>query len=387
METYLNKLDDSWLALKEVIVYGLGRTGEKLIAHLIDFLKLNVVLIIDNNPKVVKQKKFHGISIMPLDEVDGAMLKHHKIIVLTGAMAYESIAESLEGKGLKENIDFCNVEQFVPEYNWKNSKKVVLCQVGTSVTTACTLRCRDCCMFTAKVKSYKTYTLEELRQDADAFFRVVDKVLCYQILGGEAFIHKNLGKYIQYLGEEYGAQIGHIQILTNGTVIPDERTLEALKKYDVLVRISDYSLHVNYADKIKKLERTLEEWKIKFSSLKQMKWSDIGFPDRQKNWGENDADIHNHMIVCSRNCQQLNDQRYYFCGTFWGAVKGELCVQEKDEYVELNNIDITDEAQRKLILEYSLGNLPGKGYMNLCKTCNGFGNDNKTLLEAGVQQI
>lgn len=385
MSSYLDKLDKSWLALDDVIVYGLGRTGEKLVGHLLDYLKLRIKFIIDNNPDVIARGEYCGIEIRSLQQMDDYILKNHKIVVLTGAMAYESIAKSLAEKGLKENFDYCSIEQFVPEYSWKKFQKVVLCQVGTSITTACTLKCRDCCMFTARVKCYKTYDFDELKQDADAFFRVVNKVLCYQILGGEAFLHKNLAEYIEYLGERYGEQIGHIQILTNGTIIPDARTLKVCQKYDIYIRISDYSLQVSYSDVLKKLEETLKEWKIKFSVLKQMKWSDIGFPDRQKIWGEDDESIHQHMITCSRDCQQLNDGRYYFCGTFWGAVKGKLCNQEVGEFIELNDIDLDDEEQRKMVLEYSLGNIPGKGYMSLCKVCNGFGNDNTALLDAGIQ--
>ena len=387
MNSYLDKLDKSWLHLDTIIVYGLGRTGEKLIGHLLNYLKLSIKLIIDNNPAVVAQGEYCGIKIKLLQQVSDNLLKNHKIIILTGAMAYESIADSLTEKGLKENLDYCSIEQFVPEYSWKKLNKVVLCQVGTSITTACTLKCRDCCMFTAKVKHYKTYDIGELKQDADAFFRVVDKVLCYQILGGEAFLHRNLAEYIEYLGERYGEQIGHIQILTNGTIIPETRTLEMCHKNDVFIRISDYSLQVPYNDVLKKLEEKLKKWNIKFSALRQMKWSDIGFPDRQKVWGEDDELIHQHMITCNRNCQQLNDQRYYFCGTFWGAVNGGLCNQEAEEFIELNDIDINSEEQRKMVLEYSLGNLSGKGYMSLCKVCNGFGNDNTISLDAGIQNV
>lgn len=386
MDTYLNKLDDSWMNLESVIVYGLGRTGEKLITHLVDFFKLKIVLIIDNNPEIAAKKEFQGIKTVLLQQVDDIILNNYKIIVLTGAMAYESIAATLIERGLKENINFCSVEQFVPEYSWKRWKRIVVCQVGTSITTACTLKCRDCCMFTAKVKCHKTYTYEELKYDADAFFRVVDKVLCYQILGGEPFLHKHLLEYIQYLGEQYGEKIGHIQILTNGTVVPDHKTLETIKKYNVFIRISDYTMQVKYEDKLKAFTETLELLNIKYSSLKQMQWSDIGFPDRKKSWGIIDADIHSHMISCSRNCQQLNDQRYYFCGTFWGAVRGGLCSQCDEEFIELNDIDVDDDNQRRLLLEYSLGNIQGKGYLNLCAYCNGFGNDNKLLIEAGIQQ-
>jgi hypothetical protein len=240
-------------------------------------------------------------------------------------------------------------------------------------------------MFTAKVKKYVTYKLSELKQDADSFFRVVDYVLCYQLLGGEAFIHKDLKDYIVYLGENYGKQIGHIQILTNATIIPDSETIAVLKRYNVLVRISDYSQQVLYGERVRAFEQTMSENGVQYITLKQMKWSDIGFPESHLDFGNTELDFHNHMIICSRNCQQLNDRRYYFCGTFWAAVKGELYEQEQGEYLELDEINIEEDEERKKILEFSLGNLPGKKYMNLCKECNGFGSDNTTTIDAGVQ--
>lgn len=385
METYLDKLDGSWLDVKEVIAFGLGRTGEKLFSYLQDFLGLKVSLIIDNSSSVLNRGTYKGVKIVSLKDVEEEILKKNKIVILAGGMAYASIANSLKQRNLREDYDFCNIEQLVPEYSWKKNKKVALCQVGTSVTTACTLKCKDCCMFTTKVKKYTTYNLSELKEDADVFFKVVDYVLCYQILGGEAFIHKELKDYIIYLGEKYSEQIGHIQILTNATIIPDEETLKVLKKYNILVRISDYSENVPYKEQVKKFEEIMFQNNIQYMTLKQMMWSDIGFPEKHLDFGNTDEDIHKHMITCSRNCQQLNDKSYYFCGTFWAAVRGELYEQKEGEYLDLESINVEVEEDRKKILEYSLGNLPGKKYMNMCKECNGFGEDNTTLIDAGVQ--
>lgn len=385
MTTYLDRLDDGWLETTEVIAFGLGRTGEKLFSYLEDFLGLKVILIIDNNPHIFNKGTYKGVPIKALNDVNEDIIRKYKIVVLAGGMAYVSISDSLRKINLRENVDFCNIEQLVPEYSWKKYNKVVLCQIGTSITTACTLKCKDCCMFTAKVKKYVTYKLSQLKEDADSFFRVVDYVLCYQILGGEAFLHKNLKDYIAYLGENYYDRIGHIQILTNATIIPDNDTIEILKKYKVLVRISDYSEQVPYEDKVCEFEQVLADNGIEYITLKQMKWSDIGFPEKHLDFGNTDLDFYNHMIICSRNCQQLNDKCYYFCGTFWAAVRGGLFEQQKGEYLELEKINIESPDERKKILEYSLGNLCGKKYMEMCKVCNGFGYDNTTIIDAGVQ--
>lgn len=385
MNTYLNKLDNTWLKVDSVIVYGLGRTGQKLISHLVEYLKLKVNLIIDNNIKIVEKQQFLGIRISALDQVEDEVLKSCKIIVLTGAMAYESIKKTLEKRGLNEYKDFCNVEQFVPEFSWKLEKKIVLCQVATSITTACTLKCKNCCMFTTKIKKQKSYSINELQENIDEFFRVVDKVLCYQIFGGEPFLHRDLAAFIQYLGKHYNEKIGHIQIMTNGTIIPDENIFKVLKTFDVFVRISDYTRQVDYSDRLKKFEGLLKKYKIKYSILHEIEWSDLGFPESLHNWGENTKEIHKHMLQCSRNCQQLNDGRYYFCGVLWGAVRAGLYEQKEDEYIELKNIDVEDVYQKRILLEYSLGNISGKGYLGLCKICNGFGNDNSIVIDAGVQ--
>lgn len=385
METYLNKLDESWLNPEGIIVYGFGKTGEKLISHILDYFRLPVELIIDNNPEIIKRKTFCNIDIKALDMVEDDVLQKNKIIIATGAMAYDSITESLIKRGLEEYKDFCSVEQFIPEYGWKHEKKVILCQVGTSLTTCCTLQCKNCAMFTGRGKIQKTYTLDELKQDADVFFSVVDKVLSFQIIGGEPFVHPELGKYIQYLSEKYSEKIGHIFILTNGTILPNDELLTIMSENNVVIKVSDYSLHINYEGKLEKFIEKLNEYEIKYFIYRENKWADLGFPDNIKIWGENERNIHNHMIKCSRNCQHTNDGKYYFCASVWGGSQQGIYQEEEDDYIDLRKINTGKDDDRKEILECTLGNLRGKGYLGLCRICNGFGSDNELEVDAAIQ--
>lgn len=385
MKTYLDNLDDSWLQENNVIVYGLGRTGEQMIAYLMDVLKLQISCIIDNDPKKQKMGKFLGVDIISLKQAK-SVIKNKKIVVMAGAMAYSAIADTLKDSGYREFIDFCSVEQYILEYCWKKEKKVVLCKISTMITTACSLKCKHCSVFIPEHNEKVIFSCEQMKADMDAFFRLVDDVICYQFVGGEPFLNKELKEIIEYLVSQYGERVNNIQIITNGTCIPDEPTLKAMQENKVSVRISDYTTQVEYKEKLDKLLSKLDEKGIEHSSLVQMEWSDLGFPYEKTDWGDDPELIHQHMMCCSHNCQLLNDRKYYFCSSVWSAEKCGLMKTQKDDFIQLEELNPLDESHKKSILEYTLGNLPGKGYLSLCRFCNGYGSDNKIIIPAGEQK-
>ena len=156
------------------------------------------------------------------------------------------VGEDLEKFGLQSGKDFCSMEQFLTEWFWNYKKKVCLMEVHSTVTSRCTLKCKHCNMFMPYYKEHVGYTAKDILEDLELLFRHVDYIVAYRILGGEPLINNELEDMIKQIGDRYGDRIGNIGIITNGTLLPDEKLIETSKKYNVKFDFSDYTDVVDY---------------------------------------------------------------------------------------------------------------------------------------------
>lgn len=244
------RLSDDWIGIKDIIIYGYGRVAQRNIKKLkADF---NIQFIIDNAPdwQLIQNK-----SNMEIKSLKEAMpfIKLYKIIVATSSLAYESIKNDLLNIGLREYEDFCRLENFMPEWYWKNKKHVCISQVLSAVTTKCTFRCRHCSNLMPYFKEQYEYRANDIIADLSLLFNRVDYLASYYLIGGEPLLNKNLPEIISQVCENFGHLIGYIQIITNGSVVPDEKLISVMNQYDIKVRISDYTRMIPYKSKFKEV--------------------------------------------------------------------------------------------------------------------------------------
>ena len=104
---------------------------------------------------------------------------------------------------------------------YKNSK-VELVWVGKT----CNLRCRDCLHMIPYIKQ-KKLEVSRLIGDCKRLLELCS-INYFSIAGGEPFCCKNLFELIDFVTES--ADIKDGKIVTNGTVVPEERTIDALRR-------------------------------------------------------------------------------------------------------------------------------------------------------------
>jgi len=124
--------------------------------------------------------------------------------------------------------------------HWRDKweKRVVLPRICIIVTTRCTLRCDKCCFHISDLRSHQDLPADELLADIRALLSRVDYIYDFCISGGEPFLHPDLDQVIRACAAS--GKAGIIKVLTNGTVIPDAKTLRALRDANARVNISDY---------------------------------------------------------------------------------------------------------------------------------------------------
>lgn len=380
----LNRLSEDWNDLREIIVYGYGRVSVRNIGKLQQDFQIKY--IIDNNP-ALRGKSYGAIPIQAFEQVK-EKISGYKIIVATSSFAYASIAESLRKVGLAEFKDYCRLEDFMPEWYWKNRHEVCLSQTFSSVTSRCTFNCKYCNMLMPyyNCQNGYDYTAEDILADFDVYFKRVDYLTSYFVIGGEPLLNKDLSRILEMLFDKYGHKIGYMQIISNGSVVPDQELMRVIKKCNIQVRLSDYTHVLPYEKKLQQVKDTFTENGIPYSMSIYETWMDLGFPHQKiEPIGKTEEEAERHMQLCSPGCHILNDRKFYYCGLIFSAEKAGLFKLRPGDYIDLSDSkgELSDKEE---MLKYCLGSVENR-YISICNVCRGTGCDNDHVIGVAEQYV
>lgn len=370
-------LSNEWHGLEKIVVFGFGKMGRGNIEALLN--RFQIIKIIDNDIKL-SNKSYKNIEIINLNTYVKLELKE-KIVVVTSGNRYNSISKELEKRGFTEYVDFCDFSTFCSDYFWNDRKELFLGRLTFNITTFCTLNCKSCTMLTPFNKYKKNFEIDTLKKDVVLTFEIVDYVSNLIVLGGEPFLHKELAELIEFIGEGYRDKIGNVQLITNGMVLASKELLSIIRKYDVEVRISDYTQRVNYKERLKQFCNDLDLYEIRYVCYSHDKWLDMGFPDENVNMGDNEIDLRKHMLNCNPNCQNVSEGKLYYCAQGWAAEQSGLFKLDETDYLNLAKV-VENVNKKEEFRRFYFGHLD-KGYFSFCKVCRGW--DTNITIPGGIQ--
>lgn len=370
--------DIDWKNITEIIPFGYGRIGRRVIKK----LKVNfkIPFIIDNNPEWENQNSEE--NIIPFSRAK-EFIGERKIVVLTTELPYISIKGLLEKNGYVENRDFFILSRFLGEWYMKCKGQLCVSKIDTVITSRCTLACPHCAMYIPQCRDKRDYPREELCRNFDIVFSVIDYVMEYSLFGGEPLIYKDLSLLIQYLMNQYGNRIGRLILISNGKAELSEEVLDVLKAYDVMIAISNYVYVNDYKEIQTRLIRQLTDKGIVYSFNDELEWKDMGYPNNPANIPDNEA--RKHFKSCGHSAYSINNGILYFCDAMFGAEVNTGYVTKADDIV---NIPKSIEEQgiektKNRIFQYIMGEINEKGCPSFCQQCRGEGADNFHFITAG----
>ena len=370
---------EGWDNLQEIVIFGFGRQGKKALKTLEKDFRINAII---DNDKSKEGSTADNIPILQFEKGIADLLFRYKIIVTASERYYKEIAQQLETLNLKENKDFVMYKQFVFEWYFRFRNKLYIPKTDLPITSFCSLNCEKCHIFIPYWQHKTDYEIAMLKHSIDLYFKYVDYVLDMDILGGEPFLYKYIDEIIKYIGDNYRANIGYLGLITNGTIIPKDSTMELIEKFDINVSISDYSKELNYKEKVDKLCAKLEKMQIQYLRNRDITWFDFGLPTDEIRYTGKQAV--KHMNGCNTIYHVIHEGKFYCCGTAWAAQKSGLFPCSDYGYVDLETAESDSNEVKKKILECSLGIVPN-GYLEFCQVCGGFGSDNKVRVNTAQQ--
>lgn len=355
----LQQFSMNWPLWRPYYIWGTSNTALKLCGHIGN---LEIEGFLDSNPQKWGTQ-FLGKSIFnPKDT-----LKNNNVKIIVASQAYNEIRLALEGESLRENIDFCDSRLFLGVNLWTEKKQVYISRTDVSITSYCNLRCRDCNMLMPYYKQHSHYDTDQILDDVDSYFRWVDFVEVFHLLGGEPFLHPHILEITRSIAERHRAKIGEFIFFTNGTIVPQQPLLDLMHQYNVKAYIGDYRLALPaIRPKVDAFVEMLEKYGVTYEMATGTDWSDFNHTQTDRSrWSDEDL-----TAVC-RNCNPpfrgLRDKKFYFCHLSTSAALAGRVPERPGDYFDLSG---SEEGREEELIAFDLGYIP-KGYVSYCRSCGG----------------
>lgn len=251
------------------------------------------------------------------------------------------------------------------ELQRKFNGKVVIPFADFSISTACSLKCKNCSQWMPYLKTKKIVPAAEIKNQLKEIFKYVDYIHIISPLGGEAFLNPDFDIILNELLEyKRIGKIGYIRIVTNGTIYPDEKIREILCRPDILVLISNYHENVKAQSECKKLIDFLQQNQCNYYFPESMEWVDLGIPGNKQNLNPKEMKV-SFETCFARDCVGIYEGRLYHCPRSYALENmGKLIPLEK-ECISFPDITGREELAKRLQDFYSLEYLSACAY---CKT-------------------
>ncbi len=280
---------------------------------------------------------------------------------------YRKVVNTLNELKEFSHVEFCVLDLMKYKNNDKlfledrhfDSENKILPRILVLLTHKCSLKCKECAMLVPYVENPVHRNLQEIINDIDNFLRGINRLKSIGLTGGEVFMYPQLNKILEYLINQ--SKIDEIQLLTNGTITPNDSVIKLLKNKKIYVRISDYGQF----EKMSNLVILFEKNNIKFDVCTDMKWWSAG--DCKKR-NKSTYELRTEFMNCGTGdfCKMLLNGKFYGCER---AARMDYMnkYSSTNDYVELLNDDNDEEIYNKIKKMYKLQTMDACDYCDLSK--------------------
>ena len=248
-------------------------------------------------------------------------------------------------------ILFLNYQEDATHYGSTKDNFFVSPFVTSVITQKCSLRCRDCAQLIPYYEKPVSFSVESVVEDIRRYAKAFDVVPEISLHGGEPFLYPDL----QRLCREVAAipNIIFISFITNGTILPSDKTLRQLSAcgadvhqsggYGALSRHQDalieaFRRHSIYSD-------------ILYCSTTEM-WTQAPPYVRHSRSAVDNDEIYRRCMSSNVCCQIMNGELHRCPLSMHGMHQGLFPKDEKDFVLlrqEDGNADLIAESIRNFI--------------------------------------
>lgn len=232
-----------------------------------------------------------------------------------------------------------------------------------SVTSRCSLRCRNCDAYIPYVTNPRDYDCETIIDDCRKVLDVLGHVQIVDVMGGEPMLHTRLWDILHYLrGEE---RVERFNLITNGTVLPDPPVLELMKTPKFLMRISDYG---SLSSKKEELAALLRANGVRYEITNYTYWDPL---PRFGKTGETPDQLTTKFRDCTTNLFYLRNSKLAYCSVLSGMsdLDEEILPGSDQNYLYLAGERAKADPQGEILA--FLNRMQSGRFIEACKYCPG----------------
>jgi organic radical activating enzyme len=294
-----------------------------------------------------------------LIHIDNFEITPNTQVIVTTDVYKQKYKEFLE----KNDVRWTWYKNIASIWPFKYKNIVHIFQSDVLVTEKCSLNCSHCNMFMPHYEFPIHMELDTIISDIDSYFKIVDYVSVFHLVGGEPFLYPNIENVIKHILENYITKIDKLIITTNGTILPKDTIIQLLKDNDVILSVSDYSDKLEFIkSKITKVLDVYKNNNINHYVRNEIEWYDFG--DLRVSKKLPTDELIKHFDSCTAPFRGLNDGKFYYCHLNTSAVRTKIFPLNENDYVDINTIS------KEELLKFDLG-YTDLGYITFCDNCNG----------------
>ena len=296
---------------------------------------------------VLRGDYFYMGAICPFDKNTGISSKQCQ-----GSMCCRSI--------------FCQRLSNIVKSRCKKSDPLHTFSITLVINSRCSLGCKCCTSYMNEYPNEKRKDVpyERIAEDIDKFFAAMDSVGTVTIMGGEPFMHPDLGKIVNKLLEKNN--FGIVSIATSGTYpikdeqligLTDKRVNISFSNYEQSITENQKKMMYENIEKVKKagisytLGVTLAEWSIPSTLY------DLGLSEEK-------MIAKKHNCIQPPRCMQIKNGKLHPCD-FGTAIYSLGIADYPMDYVDIEHAESVEELRNK-IRDYI-----EQPYYRTCGHCSG----------------
>lgn len=357
----MNKYEKEIRLLKKenrpIVLFGtleMGYIGKKSM----EFLEKKPVCFCDNDSEKTGTE-YEKLPVLSVKELKEYRIKPVIYICSYSEESYRRIEEQLISEGfneirrsnvlfyiyaiyiMKRKVNRDSIAETLDKIQYKE-QNLILHNVNILLTEKCTLNCQECAVLIPHFKKRETYDKEIIIESVEKLASSVDGIEIITLFGGEPLLHPDLIEISERISKI--GNIKQVNIITNGTILLDGKTLDELFNNVTSIIISNYG---ELSTKKKELQKAAKEASIHVELLKESKtWSSVGSIDSHNREKDDNDQMFEKCYRGKGETPLIYKGFFYLCcisaslskiGILKGLPNEEICLIDSSSIVTTRN--------------------------------------------------
>lgn len=259
-------------------------------------------------------------------------------------------------------------------------------RISINATLRCTLKCKLCCSYAPYYNPVPHYSGETLRDYTRRFFELADTVDIFNIGGGEPLLNACLPEFIAYIGTHRHRILKRLEVVTNGTIVPNDALLQAMRDNHVFVLLDDYG-----SDRSKNVQAVADKLTtcgIAFNRRGNNSgdaycdgWVDLSaFSETPKSKDATEWLSKNCVQANELRCHPIVDGKIFVCSSYRRCLILGRIEDDPNEYFDLLDDSVSLEEKKERLVKFLR-----RDVFSSCAYCNGWLPGSKRFVPAQEQ--